>query len=193
MISKIVKFVLSQLFRFSTSSCYYFFQVARCSRVAFWRIKPFRRNSLSIGRQTIVETKIVFERQGSSVVIGDRTFIGKGTMTVANNIFIGSDVMIAWGTCIADHNSHSINFSNRRNDVIDWLQAKKNWDGIICSPVTICDKSWIGFNSIILKGVTIGEGAIIGAGSVVIKDVPPWTIVAGNPARIIRKILENER
>ena len=57
----------------------------------------------------------------------------------------------------------------------------------------ICDKSWIGFNSILLKGITIGEGAIIGAGSVVTKDVPPWTIVAGNPAQIIREISLNER
>jgi acetyltransferase-like isoleucine patch superfamily enzyme len=57
----------------------------------------------------------------------------------------------------------------------------------------ISDFVWIGANVIILKGVTIGEGAIVGAGSVVTKDVPPYTIVAGNPARIIREIPENER
>ena len=61
------------------------------------------------------------------------------------------------------------------------------------SPVRINDRAWLGFNSIILKGVTIGEGAIIGAGSVVTKDVPAYTIVAGNPARIIQEIPLNER
>jgi acetyltransferase-like isoleucine patch superfamily enzyme len=59
--------------------------------------------------------------------------------------------------------------------------------------VYIDDDVWIGAMSIILKGVTIGEGAIVGAGSVVTKDVPPWAIVAGNPAKIIREIGINER
>jgi acetyltransferase-like isoleucine patch superfamily enzyme len=140
-----------------------------------------------------VETKIVFERSDASVSVGDRTFIGAGTMTVANNIMIGSDVMIAWGVSVSDHNSHSVVFYERRNDVVDWLNGKKNWLTVRCASIKICDKVWIGFNSIILKGVTIGEGAVIGAGSVVTKDVPPWTIVAGNPARIIREIPENER
>jgi acetyltransferase-like isoleucine patch superfamily enzyme len=61
------------------------------------------------------------------------------------------------------------------------------------SPIIIEDDAWIGFNSIILKGVTIGKGSIVGAGSVVTKSVPPWTIVGGNPAKIIREIPENER
>lgn len=69
----------------------------------------------------------------------------------------------------------------------------KNWEFVNSAPVYIKDKAWIGFNSIILKGVTIGEGAIVGAGSIVTKDVPDWTIVAGNPAKIVRNIPENER
>lgn len=52
--------------------------------------------------------------------------------------------------------------------------------------VTTCDDTWIGCNAIILKGVTIGRGAIVGAGAVVTKDVPPYAIVDGNPAKVIR-------
>ena len=59
-------------------------------------------------------------------------------------------------------------------------------------PIVIEDKVWIGINSTILPGVRIGYGAIVGAGSVVTKDVPAMTIVAGNPARIIKKIETSE-
>ena len=55
------------------------------------------------------------------------------------------------------------------------------------APVIIKDNAWIGMSAIILKGVTVGEGAIVAAGSVVTKDVPPHTIVAGVPARVIKK------
>ena len=60
-------------------------------------------------------------------------------------------------------------------------------------PIIIEDKVWIGINSTVLPGVRIGYGAIIGAGSVVTKDVPPMTVVAGNPARFIKKINETHR
>lgn len=59
--------------------------------------------------------------------------------------------------------------------------------GKICS-----NKVWIGFNAIILKGVTIGEGAIVAAGAVVTKDVPAWTVVAGNPAVVVKKLKAND-
>ena len=52
--------------------------------------------------------------------------------------------------------------------------------------IVIEDDVWIGFNSTILKGVTIGKGAIIGANTLILKDVPPYAVVVGNPARIIR-------
>lgn len=100
---------------------------------------------------------------------------------------------MAWGCWIVDHNSHAISWENRSNDVKDWYVGKKNWDNVIRKPVKINNKAWIGFNSIILKGITIGEGAIVGAGSVVTKDVPPYTIVAGNPAKIISELTLREK
>ncbi len=59
--------------------------------------------------------------------------------------------------------------------------------------VFIDDDAWVGAMSIILPGITVGKGSIIGAGSVVTKDVPPYTIVAGNPARIVRTLEPDER
>lgn len=65
--------------------------------------------------------------------------------------------------------------------------VNKDWDNVITKEITICKKAWIGMNVIILKGVTIGEGAVVAAGSVVTKDVPPYRVVGGNPAQIIKQ------
>ena len=62
------------------------------------------------------------------------------------------------------------------------------WSDVANQPIKICKNAWIGTRSIILKGVTIGEGAIVAAGSVVTKDVPPYTLVAGNPAIVKKKL-----
>ena len=154
------------------------------------RFKP--NCSLSIGKESQINGLIEFEREDVSISIGDRVFMN-GSLIAAENISIGNDVLIAWGVTVMDHNSHAIAFSKRSNDAVDWQSGKKTWTHVKTGAVKISDKTWIGFNSIILKGVTIGEGAVIGAGSVVTKDIPAWTIAAGNPARIIREIPENER
>jgi galactoside O-acetyltransferase len=145
------------------------------------------------GNNTIVEASIYFDRNNSSVNIGNRCFIGNSKLVCAKNIFIGDNVMIAWGCIIVDHNSHSIFWNRRKDDIINWIHGRKDWSNVIIKPVKIENKVWIGFNSIILKGITIGEGAVVGAGSVVTKDVPPYTIVAGNPAKKIREIPDGER
>lgn len=154
-----------------------------------------------IGEDCHITGNFIFEIQDGKISIGNRTFIGGGTFISVDEIEIGNDVMFSWGCTVADNNSHSHIWSERKNDVIDWKRgldenkvgAYKDWSNVKKGKITIKDKAWIGFNSIILKGVTIGEGAIIGAGSVVTKNVPDWTIVAGNPAKIIREIPENER
>ncbi|PXY42080.1 acyltransferase [Flavobacterium cheongpyeongense] len=154
-----------------------------------------------IGENCHITGNFIFEIQDGKITIGDRTFIGGGTFICIDEIEIGNDVMFSWGCTVADNNSHSNIWSERKDDVLDWkkgldenkIGAYKDWTNVKKAKITIKDKAWIGFNSIILKGVTIGEGAIVGAGSVVTKDVQDWTIVAGNPARMVKEIPENER
>ncbi len=158
-----------------------------------WRLLRINNgNRLRVGKDSIVGSSIVFEADEGNVSIGERTFVGRSHLVCHSNIIIGDDVLISWGVTIVDHNSHSIAWPGRTNDVLNWKDGIKDWSVVNRAPVIIENKVWVGFNAIILKGVTIGEGSIVGAGSVVTKDVPPYTIVAGNPARIIRELTEDE-
>ena len=144
--------------------------------------------TLTIGAQSTVHAKLVGERSGSAISIGDRCFIGRSTIISASAVTIGDDVLISWGCFIVDHDSHSLDWERRKRDVLAWRMGNKDWTDVPVRSVVIGDKAWIGFNSIVLKGVSIGERAIVAAGSVVTRDVPAATVVAGNPARVIREI-----
>ena len=86
-------------------------------------------------------------------------------ITIGNDVCIGEDVRLLTG-------SHDIGSSTFN---------------LVVKPITISDNVWIATGAIVLPGVTIGEGAVIAAGAVVTKDVAPWTVVGGNPARVIRQ------
>ena len=153
-------------------------------------------NRMFIGSDCLISGKFVFENENGTIKIGNSTFIGGGMFICIDNITIGSNVLISWGCTFMDNDAHSLLASVRLNDVSDWKRGieegnpgkYKNWEKVAHAPIILKDNAWIGFNSIILKGVTIGEGAIVGAGSVVTKDVPDFTLVAGNPARIIKEL-----
>ncbi|RNL56903.1 acyltransferase [Pedobacter jejuensis] len=152
---------------------------------------------LKIGNNSILDCQISFHDKDSEFIIGNNCWIGSSNITCKNKIEIGDNVFISWNCYISDHNSHSINYLDRRNDIEQQLSdyrndfdllATKNWTTVASKPIKIESDAWIGMNCVILKGVTIGEGAIVGAGSVVTKDVLPWTIVGGNPAKKIKDI-----
>lgn len=164
------------------------FAISDSSRVNYLGIRHCRDNRLSIAERSIVEGNIIFEKDGASVCIGKETYIGRSNIICAEAIDIGDHVLIAWGCTIIDHNSHALSPGKRAKDVADWYRNEKDWSEVMKNPVAIGHHAWIGFNSIILKGVRIGEGAVVGAGSVVAKDVEPYTVVAGNPARVVRKM-----
>jgi len=163
------------------------------AKVNFRRMLVRPECRLEIGEGSMVEGHLTFERDGASIVIGRNTFIGGSQLASAGAIEIGDDVLIAWGCDIVDHNSHAIGWAHRKNDVRNWYVGKKDWTNVEVRPVRVCAKAWIGLNVIVLKGVEIGEGAVVAAGSVVTKSVPPWTVVGGNPARVIREIPVEDR
>jgi galactoside O-acetyltransferase len=143
--------------------------------------------SIVIGDNSNLACTLICESSSSRISIGNRVYIGSRTLLdSAISITVEDDVFIAWGVSILDHNSHSVYFTERQNDQY-WLleQFEKDWGVVVKAPVTVGERSWIGFNSIILKGVTIGHDAVVAAGSVVTKPVAPFTIVGGNPAREI--------
>jgi acetyltransferase-like isoleucine patch superfamily enzyme len=167
--------------------------ISASAKVNFSGLRQRTPTYLSIGEGTIFEGTIVSDREGSVVSIGRNSFVGGSTIVCSERIEIGDDVLISWGCTIVDHNSHALMWEDRRDDVRSWYSGTKNWDNVEKRAVVIGNKSWIGFNSIILKGVTVGEGAIVGAGSVVTKDVPAYAVVAGNPARVIRRGQDGEK
>lgn len=157
---------------------------------------------LEVGNETILDCQITFESKEGKVIVGDKSFIGGSHLICRNKIVIEDNVFIAWGSTIYDHNSHSLDYRDREEDILQQLKdyrlgqsfiANKNWEVVDSKPILIKSNAWIGMNCIILKGVTIGEGAIVGAGSVVTKDVPDWTVVGGNPAKVIKVLPENLR
>lgn len=189
----LIKKLLTNIFQPLISRRFDEFSIGKCTDILLWRIRGGEKCRFRIGERCIVRGTIVLEQESASFSVGNRSFIGKALVSIADAVEIGDDVLISWGVTITDHNSHSMTFSERKLDVAMWRDHRKNWSGVKRGKVIIKDKVWIGFNAIVLKSVTIGEGAIIGAGSVITKDVPPWTIVAGNPAKVIREIPLDER
>ncbi len=190
---RLIRPVLSGAARAMSAGRYSALAVGAGSRVDFWKLKPCGDNSLSVGAYSMVATRIVYERPGAAVQIGARTFLGLGLMSVATRVVIGDDVLLSWGVTVVDHNSHSLRARERASDVKLWLAGRKQWHGVKMAAVTIANRAWLGFNVAVLPGVSIGEGAIIGAGSVVTRAIPPWTVAAGNPARVLREQTEDER
>ncbi len=156
---------------------------------------PIDKKVLEIGNNCIISGNFIFESKSGHIKIGSNSYLGGGMYICHNKIEIGNNVTIAWGGTIYDHDSHSLDYRERRKDIEDERRdilsghnfiANKDWSCVNSKPIIISDDVWIGMNVIILKGVTIGEGAIIGAGSVVTKDIPAWCVAAGNPAKVIR-------
>jgi acetyltransferase-like isoleucine patch superfamily enzyme len=114
--------------------------------------------------------------RGATIVIGDGTYLNRNTEIVAaGSVAIGNQCKIGRDVLIMDTDQHP-------------LPGRAHVD-----PVRIEDGVWIGARAIVLKGVTIGRGAIVGAGAIVTRNVPPYSVVAGHPARVLRSFDRQSR
>jgi acetyltransferase-like isoleucine patch superfamily enzyme len=135
---------------------------------------PYRL--FSLGNYSVIESFACVNNAVGNVIIGDHTRIGLHN-TIIGPVEIGSHVNLAQGITVTALN-HNFNDTNKRIDE----------QGVSTNPVTIEDDVWIGANAVILPGVTIGNHSVVAAGAVVTKDVPPHSLVAGVPAKVIKQI-----
>lgn len=135
---------------------------------------PYRR--FSLGQYSVVESGACINNAVGDVIIGDHTRIGLHN-TVIGPVTIGNHVNLAQGITVTALNH---NFDN--------VELRIDEQGVSTNPVAIADDVWIGANAVVLPGVSIGSHSVVAAGAVVTKDVPAHSLVAGVPAKIIRKL-----
>ena len=135
---------------------------------------PYRQ--FRLGRYSVIESGACINNAVGDVIIGDYTRIGLHN-TIIGPVNIGHHVNLAQGITVTALN-HNFEDSKKRIDE----------QGVSTTPVVIEDDVWIGANAVILPGVRVGTHSVVAAGAVVTKEVPPHSIVAGIPAKIIKKI-----
>ena len=153
------------------------------------------REFITIGAFTHVKGELLTFGHGGKITIGDYCYIGEqSNIWSALSIEIGNRVLIAHNVNIFDNLTHPVNPKARHNQFKQIITTgHPEHIDLSESAVVLSNDVWIGCMSLVLKGVTIGEGAIVGAGSVVTKNVPPYSIVTGNPAHIVREIPQQDR
>ena len=135
---------------------------------------PYRK--FSLGDYSVVESFCCINNAVGDVVIGNHTRVGLHN-TIIGPVIIGDNVNLAQGITVTALNH---NFSDKEKRIDE--------QGVSTNPVKIGDDIWIGANAVILPGVNIGNHSVIAAGAIVTKDVPPHSLVAGVPAKIIKQI-----
>jgi acetyltransferase-like isoleucine patch superfamily enzyme len=136
-------------------------------------VLPF--NKFELGAYSILEDFCTINNGVGDVIIGSQTLIGMGNVIIGP-VTIGSEVIFAQNIVVSglNHNYENIHLSIQKQNVST-------------APIVINDECWIGANVVVTAGVEIGKHCVVAAGSVVTKDIPPYSVVVGNPARIIKR------
>lgn len=128
-----------------------------------------------LGRKVLIDYKTYFRYPGK-ISIGDHVAINRGCELYASFLVASGYITLGNHVTLSPNvKMYTIGHDYSRLGLPD-----------IAGPIVVGDYAWIGGNSIVLPGVTIGEGAVIGAGSVVTRDIPPYSVAVGNPAKVIK-------
>jgi putative acetyl transferase len=136
-------------------------------------IVPF--NPFILGKRSVIESFSTINNMVGEIIIGSNSRIGLGN-TIIGPVTIGNNVNLAQNITVSGLNH---NYQDPDKTIIS--------QGVNTSRITIEDDVWVGANSVILAGITIGKHSVVAAGSIVNRNVPPFSIVAGNPIRIIKQ------
>ncbi|MBA2706506.1 MAG: acyltransferase [Gemmatimonadaceae bacterium] len=156
-------------------------------------------HSLMTPGLTIGKASGVYDR--AALIVGPRGSVSVGEFTVLNGTYlicndridIGAHCLLSWGVVITDNWSGGwMSIESRRAAMLASAESPVRHppSTAIPRPVVLEDNVWVGFGAVILPGVRLGRGCIVGCRSMVYEDVPPYAVVAGDPARIIRGNLE---
>lgn len=129
------------------------------------------------------------------VTLGDYALVHGARIICDAEVTIGDHALISWNVVLMDTYRLPLDPGDRRKELelLPTCPQRLTCATVATQPVRIGNNVWIGFDACVLPGVTIGEGSVVGAKSVVTQDVPPCTVVAGNPARIIRRLDPGEK
>ena len=143
-------------------------------------LEAFQEGRLEVGEGTLLEPHVWLTAPGEARIrIGEGTFLNVGVMVAAAELVeIGSHCMFANGCFVTDANHR-----------VDDPDKPITWQGFTSKgPTRIGDNVWFGANAVVTTGVTVGERCVIGANSVVTQDIPPFSIAAGAPAKVLRSV-----
>jgi acetyltransferase-like isoleucine patch superfamily enzyme len=151
------------------------------------------KKDIKLGENCLCRGTLLTFKYGGEIAIGNWSYIGDLTrIWSGESVTIGNHVLISHNVFISDTSAHELDYELRADRyeqlILNGMHADKT--GLKTAAIIIEDNVWINPNSVILSGVTIGKGAIVAAGSVVTKDVKPFTMVAGNPAKWIKNICD---
>lgn len=144
------------------------------------------------------DCKAIFftETKDSCINIGNRVGMSSTRMWIHDKLIVGNNVHIGANVLLIDTDTHQIDYKLRRDPddaVFSGLSETEIWEmkraHTKSAPIVIEDDVWIGAHCIVLKGVTIGARSVIGAGSVVTKNIPADCVAAGNPCKVIKKLI----